>query len=244
MSKINLESLMKKTITIFISTLFSGSLLAAMLQVTSSKDNTLYETETGNLSNGSGTYSFIGVTGSFDGQNKRRALYKFDVSSIPDQSVINSVSVNFTISKTSPAATTASADLHLVLTDWGEGSSFAGGPGGGGAASTTNDATWIHAFFESQLWTTPGGDFNPTSSATITYGTVNQVINFQSNNSLIADVQIWLDTPENNFGWIMLGDENNSQNARRLNTHENNSGQPELIIDYTPPDPIFANGFE
>lgn len=216
--------------------------ISATLTTTSSKDNTLYETNDGSLSNGEGTYSFIGMIGNGD---KRRALYQFDLSGIPAGSVINSATVNFMISNVPQAPVSASAHLHLLLTDWGEGSSFAGGPGGGGATSTANDATWIHTFFDTQTWTTAGGDFNPTASATTNYGIDNNVtMTFQSNNDLIADVQLWLDTPENNFGWIVLGDEVETQNARRLNTHENNSGQPELIIDYTPPDPIFSNGFE
>ncbi len=236
---------MKRTNILLLTSLFTLSGQAATLQVTSSKDNTLYETADGSLSNGAGNYAFIGTTGNFDGQNKRRALYQFDLSSIPANSVINSVMVSFMISRAPDAAMSASADLHLVLTDWGEGVSFSGGPGGAGTASTINDATWIHTFYDTQLWTTPGGDFSSTVSATTNLGTSDNItITFQSNNDLIADVQLWVDTPEQNFGWIMLGDENNTQNARRLNTHEHNSGQPELIIDFTAPDPIFANGFE
>jgi hypothetical protein len=235
---------MKISIYIIMLIHYSTFLNAVTLQVTSSKDNTLYETADGSLSNGIGNYSFIGITGNLDGQNKRRALYLFDVSSIPPQTVINSVSVNFTISKTSPAAIASTANLHLLLSNWGEGTSFSGGSGGAGAPSTPGDATWVHSFFDTQNWNTAGGDFNPISSATTSYGTTNQVITFQSNNSLIADVQLWVDTPENNFGWILLGDENNFQNARRLNTHEHTTGLPELIINYEGPDPIFANGFE
>ena len=236
---------MKTKITLLLTSLLSLSTQAATLQVTSAKDNTLYEIVDGSLSNGAGTYAFIGITGNFDGQNKRRALYQFDLSSIPATSVINSVSVNFMISKVPPDAMAATADLHLVLSDWGEGTSFAGGSGGAGTTSTTNDATWIHSFYDTQLWSGPGGDFNPLASATTNYGVSNNVtITFQSNNDLIADVQLWIDSPENNYGWIVLGDEVEVQNTRRLNTHEHTTGQPQLIIDYTPPDPIFANGFE
>jgi hypothetical protein len=149
------------------------------------------------------------------------------------------------ISKVPPGASAATADLHLVLSDWGEGISSAGGSGGAGTASTTDDATWIHTFYDTQLWSNPGGDFNALASATTNYGTANNItITFQSNNDLIADVQLWVDSPENNFGWIVVGDEVEVQNTRRLNTHEHTSGQPQLNIDFTPPDPIFANGFE
>jgi len=57
-----------------------------------------------------------------------------------------------------------------LLADWGEGTSNAtGGLGeGGGGPATTNDATWVHRFYSTQLWNTPGGDFAAAASATTT----------------------------------------------------------------------------
>jgi len=230
---------------IFLSLTLSTAVISETLQVNPVKDNTLYETNFADVSNALGQYSFIGRTGNNADAKLRRAVVKFDVSVIPANSVINSVSVSFTISKVPPAANSASANLHLLLSDWGEGTSLATGSQGSGIAAQTNDATWAHTFFDTQFWTNPGGDYSQTTSATANYGTNNgEIIDFSSTNDLIADVQLWVDTPANNFGWIVLGDEVTVQNSRRLNTREHATTKPVLIIDYTILDNIFANGFE
>lgn len=234
---------MKKELIFLSSILISTHSFGATLQVISSKDNTLYESATGATSNGIGSFTFIGKTGPNDGINLRRTLTKFDVSAIPAGSTVNSVSVGFTISKAPPGAQPDSADLHLLLTDWGERTSDAPGNEGSGTAAEVGDATWLHTFFSTQFWSTIGGDFSPTSSANITYGVSNnEVIIFASNSNLVADVQLWVDTPADNFGWIIIGDETTVKNSRRLNSRESATGTPVLIIDYSYT--VFSDGFE
>ena len=41
---------------------------------------------------------------------------------------------------------------------------------GDGAPATPNDATWRHRFFDSVFWTTQGGDFSATVSASQSVG--------------------------------------------------------------------------
>ncbi|MCH8311008.1 MAG: DNRLRE domain-containing protein, partial [Chloroflexi bacterium] len=103
-----------------------------------SKDNTLYESSTGALSNGAGQYMFVGNTA---GSNSRRALIAFDLSGMPDGATINSVTLTLNMSKTSSGAQTV--ELHRLASDWGEGSSKAGGKQGAGIAPETGDATWV-----------------------------------------------------------------------------------------------------
>ena len=52
---------------------------------------------------------------------------------------------------------------------------------------------------------------------------------------LVADVQSWADTPENNFGWIMIGDEVNMTNVKRFDSrnHANATVHPVLEIHYS-----------
>ena len=57
-----------------------------------------------------------------------------------------------------------------MLADWGEGTSVAPGEEGDGAPATTNDATWRHRFFDTIFWTTEGGDFSGTVSASQSVG--------------------------------------------------------------------------
>ena len=47
----------------------------------------------------------------------------------------------------------------------------------------------------------------------------------------------WVDAPTGNFGWIMIGNEVELQNAKRFSSRQSSeaSVRPRLTIDYTPP---------
>ena len=66
------------------------------VQITASKDNTLYESPSGN-SNGSGTHFFVGKT---NGGSIRRGLVAFDLSEIAQGATISSVTLTLNMSKT------------------------------------------------------------------------------------------------------------------------------------------------
>jgi cytochrome c peroxidase len=53
---------------------------------------------------------------------------------------------------------------------------------------------------------------------------------------MIADVQAWLDAPQANFGWLLLGNEETWQTAKRFDSreHEEAEVRPRLIIEYIP----------
>src|SRR5262249_19777300 len=63
---------------------------AAVITISSSKDNTLYHDESGALSNGAGEFFFVGNT--FNGV-LRRGLVMFDLESIPPGLTINNASL-------------------------------------------------------------------------------------------------------------------------------------------------------
>ena len=98
------------------------------------QDTTLFEDANGRLGNGAGRYLFIGRTWDENGIDKllRRALIKFDLSSIPTGSTIQSASFSFSIDQVPPAATSAIINLHELTQDWGEGASNAPGAEGRG----------------------------------------------------------------------------------------------------------------
>ena len=86
---------------------------------------------------------------------------------MPEGSTVTSATLTLHVSK---AVSTVSQNLALnrALDAWGEGTSIASGGGGGGgigAPATTGDATWYYTFYSTQTWTTPGGDFASTASA-------------------------------------------------------------------------------
>jgi uncharacterized repeat protein (TIGR01451 family) len=203
-------------------------------------DNTLYQSTNPShqLSDGAGPHFFVGATNQPAGSNLRRGVLKFDLSSVPAGSEITSVNLTLHLDiNASPTAETV--DLSRLLQDWGEGTSNAsGGNEGQGIAATTNDATWLDSFYSAANpthWTTAGGTFASTASATASVGTT---AGFDSwtGDGLIADVVQWLSQPSTNFGWIVTGDESQSGTAMEFDSRESTttSFQPSLTIDYTP----------
>ena len=51
------------------------------------------------------------------------------------------------------------------------------------------------------------------------------------------DVQDWLETPDQNFGWVVRGDESSLGSAKRFDSLENSIAamRPRLIVDFTEP---------
>jgi hypothetical protein len=133
--------------------------------------------------------------------------------------------------------------LHRVLQDWGEGTSFF--QGGQGAPAINGDVTWLHTFYNateptmSPSWENAGGDFAETSSAeSVIFDDLGEGQLFTwSSPTLAEDVQSWLDNPDGNFGWIIIGDEMRGQSAKRLNSRESvdlPNTPPTLTIEYQP----------
>src|SRR5688572_17681869 len=202
---------------------------AETLVVNPSKDNTLYESTGAQLSNGQGIYMFVGLTGS---GGSRRGLVAFDLSAIPSNATITDVSLSLFLSRPRSDATAETIDLFKVVKDWGEGGSNAGSPGGSGAPAQAGDATWLHNFFNTSFWTTPGGDTANNVSASTNVSANNRPYTW-SGSGMVADVQSWIANPASNFGWMITGNEANQQSAQRFHTGENTSNKPQLTVTYT-----------
>lgn len=210
--------------------------------IRASKDCGLYETGDGSLSNGIGAQLFLGKLGPNGSEKKRRVLMKFDLAGkIPTGAVIESAKVVIHVLKVKDE-TQRQADLFRISADWGEGTSN-GGETGTGGASTTGDATWIHTFFNSGSWTTPGGDFAANSSSTVNIGAIG-TYTFNSTAAMVSDVQGWLTTPSSNFGWIVIGSEAAAQSMKVFSSREdaNESNRPALIVKYSGPNSVEENG--
>jgi len=210
------------------------SAFADTLVVAPDRDNTLYERAAGDLSNGAGPSLFFGRTGGNAGNVRRRALMRFDLSSIPPGSVVNSVQLTLEVDLVPPGATGFDVALHRVLADWGEGASVAQGAGGAGAPAVAPDATWLHREFDSVFWATPGGDFAAAPTSTAPVGSGTGPVTFVTAPGLVGDVQAWVNDPGQNFGWILIGEESNAQNARRIGSRENAALAPQLVVDFEP----------
>lgn len=195
-----------------------------------SKDNTLYESPFGSLSNGAGQHFFAGTSGN---GMIRRGLLAFDLSSIPSEATVTSVRLTLSMSRTSEI-TPLEISLHRLLKDWGEGASQADRGEGEGASAVPPDATWLHNTFPNSFWVAEGGDFAPASSATAAVGDLGRYT-WQSTPQMVADVQAWIDNPSSNFGWALLGLENRARTAKRFDSRQNEvpANRPRLDVDFS-----------
>lgn len=234
------QTLMKQTLPInryfvgiFTLLLFSVSFSFAQetISIVADRDNSLYES-VGTISNGSGAELFIGR---IDRNTNflRRALVHFDLSEIPEGATIETATLNVFVSRSAPGSGSQISTLHLMTSDWGEGGSDAGVNGGKGTIAQENDATWIHQFSPNTNWTNAGGDFVLAQSANTSISGVGSYS--YANATMAEEVQNWLDMPETNFGWIILGNEGERKTAKKLESREaaNVDRRPTLVITYS-----------
>jgi hypothetical protein len=175
-------------------------------------DATLYE-EFEDHSNGGHAYLYSGtILRDF----RNRSLLRFDLSGLPPAVRVESAELELTIEGGQGFVTNYT--LHRMTSDWGEGETDSGTPGGQGTVAAEGDATWRSNFHNQSSWTSPGGDFTATPSADEDLE-VDGNARFSSA-GLADDVNLWLEQPETNFGWILIGDEDEIKSARRFFSSE------------------------
>jgi len=206
--------------------------VADVVVLTATRDNSMFDN--GN-SNGAGDSIFSGRTGGFGGEVVQRGLVVFSVADgVPAGSRVVNASVELSLIQTSMMGGQASYALHRLNSDWGEGKSVAGG--GTGAPPTPGDATWINTFFPDQFWTTSGGDFSATVSASQTVAPLLGRYTWGSTPQLVADVQSMLDDPSGDFGWVLIGDEVTPFSAKKFGSKDGADASlyPTLTIEFLP----------
>jgi hypothetical protein len=217
-----------------------------------SQDTTIFENETDH-SYGGGVMIYAGMNNS---TSKRRGLIAFDLSSIPTDSIINSVELDLWLAQVSggedPAIPTRTIGVHKLLRDWGEGTIKSGA--GQGDDANAGDATWMHRFHDTAYtWRSLGGDgdYAVAPSASMSVGTTFDTKYTWSSTTMIADVQGWVNDPTSNFGWLLKGDESTKGTFRTFWSREadqlDGAYKPKLVIYYTAvPEPmsfvLFAGG--
>src|SRR5262245_58972929 len=200
---------------------------AATVDLSPSKDNTLIETPVGN-SNGAGDGIYVGRVGTLGQGTARRGVLAFSLSAIPARSTINSVTLTLVMVQ-SPNSNAANVTVHRVNADWGEAGSLGAGSG---APALPGDATWIYRFFNSQSWTSAGGDFDAVASAAQSVTALGTYA--WSGSGLVNIVQSWIDNPTSNFGLLLLGDETTTSTVKKFDSREG-FNPPKLTVVYTPP---------
>ncbi len=151
-----------------------------------------------------------------------RGLLRFDLSSIPSDAVLTSVTLRVTVLVDASLGTVFDTHvLNRLLADWTEtgASWFATGLGG---------------------WEEGGGDFDASPDASLSIGPIGYAT-FPASPSLVAAGQSWVSNAAGNYGWMLRSlSEGDGRNARRFSTREAGTNQPLLTVQYTtapPPQP-------
>jgi hypothetical protein len=192
-------------------------------------DTTLYSDNP--THNAGGTSS--GYAGQTVAHGFRRMLLRFDLSSIPSNATIVSATLDMRITQVPTGGGNVSHALHRVSNSWVEGTvSTASGAGG---ALEAGSASWNSRQEPGVPWSTPGGDYAGTASATTPTGSATGPVSW-TGPGLAADIQAWVNGSQPNHGWIVIGDETVTPSARRYESKESTtpSFRPTLTVWYSP----------
>lgn len=152
--------------------------------------------------------------------DKTRALLRFDLKPIvPPNATITAAALEVKVTK-QPSSGGANSifELRRVLVPWAE-------------------ATWKVRSQPSEAWSQPGGgigtDFSSNISASIPISDRGSYT-FATTPALVADVQRWLNKPDENFGWVLLSQaEATPESARRFGSREDPVNTANLTVEYT-----------
>lgn len=177
----------------------------------------------------------VGTDGPFGGNAVRRGLVRFNLSSIPAGAVVTSAVLRLTVTRVpATGAVNSNFDLYRLLASWGEGTNI----GNAGSPAMAGQATWNARLFGSASWTVPGAasDAAATASASAAVGaTLGQVVAW-SGAGLVNDVQLWVNTPAQNFGWLLMSQaEGSSRSVRGFAARESGVSMGTLEVGYAPP---------
>lgn len=217
------------------------SLYADSVTLQPTADTTLIEVAPDN--NLGGADFFNAGTAGVNGK-RNRALMLFDLSGvIPIDAIITDVSLTLEVIR-QPATELDNSlfSLRRVFQSWAEGTQVPEGGPGLGAPAALGEATWNDRFASTVSWSQPGGlagvDFSAAQSALAASAGQGEQVVFESTPELISDVNLWLNQPGTNFGWMLVTEsEEILKTARSFASHESGFG-PMLTIQFTPvPEP-------
>ena len=186
------------------------SAMAMTMTLGAKQDATMFQN-----GSGAGNGLFAGTNGAQT--SPRRALIAFDaVAGLGSGIVIHDVELTLFLGQFPNVGAIASSTigLHPVTSSWGEGLTQLQTPPndtfgglGQGAPALDGDVTWNNRFHSATTptpWINAGGDFQPTSSASIVVTrNLNTGYVWESTDAMVEDVQGWIDNPQSNFGWML-----------------------------------------
>lgn len=219
---------------------FTAVASSSTIVITAGQDGTIYEESTGNGSGGN-IQMVAGNAASTTptAVGKRRALMEFDVASnVPTGATVTAASLQLQCTFTAVTNPIGSRDfdLHRLTSAWTEGTTNTGSAGIGSAANP-GDVTWAESTSGTTSWTTPGGDFSGTVSATRSVNALGSYT-WASTSNMVTDAQLWLNTPANNHGWILTGEESPTtiRSVKWFGTQNNTTpNQPKMSVTFQRP---------
>jgi hypothetical protein len=152
---------------------------------------------------------------------KDRALIRYDLSSIPATATITSATVRLV--KIGGSTTARNVSIHRVTNNWTEGTAGCGG--------TAGVANWQQRMTATP-WTTAGGDFDATATATLSVG-ANAAYSFTATSL----VQGWVNSSFSNHGILAKFTTENLNSEIDFASTENGTvaNRPQLLVSYTLP---------
>jgi len=170
-----------------------------------------------------GATMVAGGLGDFVGNETRRALIRFDLTTLPAGAIVRQVELRLEVVRVPQNAGTAPFELRRLLAPWDE-----------GAVSWLSRQTGID-------WQQPGalGDSDAVAEGSSTANAPSPgAATFASTQQLVADVQAWVQAPASNHGWLLLAQsESTLRTARHFATREAVAAdsRPRLTVTYTVP---------
>ncbi|HKS37323.1 MAG TPA: DNRLRE domain-containing protein, partial [Verrucomicrobiae bacterium] len=211
------------TVPCFFALIFAASVgIADTATLRSVADVELREgTPSGNF--GAGQSIVSGGLGANAANETRRGLIRFDpAADIPSGSTVTSVTLTVAVTHVPLTPVGSTFGLRRILQPWSE-----------------TAATWMTRLDANTPWGSAGAEGADDAAAipgssvfidrTGTYG-------FASTSNLVADVQLWVDDPSTNFGWLLISDAEDSLfTARHFGARESGTNGPTLMVEFTPP---------
>ncbi len=241
--------------TVLLCGLLVSSATAAQVDLTPSKDASLYSYDHGAYDPAlPSTYpkadgaSHLHVGDTNKNNGLQRGLIQFDLSGIPSAAMVTDVNLTMTVAGVPFRVLQRDINFWMVAME-GLSQQWSQGPGSEQSPAVPGDATWFHTQYDPTLhgelgntsgnefqdfpddptdqpsyWPAPGyfghddlantepglgagGPFDDAHALVFQQGTdIGAAVDW-SNARMISDVQSWIDGTNDNFGWIMIGEE-------------------------------------
>lgn len=215
---------------------FAARAQDAEILLTQVRADATIDSISGDVANGAG--DFLLISRDFDGRERRTLLYFAVQEAIPPGSVILDASLSFRL-----IVGNAPVRIWRITESWREGFTNPSGDETAGAPASARDVTWNYRNFGSLTpWSRPGGGLAPQPSGEFdAQGTEFLYTVSLGQAAIAADLQTWVDHPDQNHGWCLAVGESSSAFARIESKESPDNYKPHLWVRYYLPAQLPVN---